>query len=266
MSFDSREKSQYQGQPIEAFKFTQGDNIWLWTSADRDLVLPAGTFESTVIKRKEMEFSQEDTGETMEFLVPRDNPVAELFIGSLPSTPISVTVYRAHREDEDLAITIFSGRVEFGRFEESECTLTASSLLSLMNRSIPSLNLQLQCNHALFSEGCRVNPSTARDSVVIDSVNGSSVVSSDFALRASGWFEAGRIETSEGLMGFIVKHIGDTIQLLTSIPGLAAGQTIWAYWGCDHLEGTCENKFGNLANHLGWSRLPNKNPFDGRID
>jgi len=35
---------------------------------------------------------------------------------------------------------------------------------------------------------------------------------------------------------------------------------------CDHLEITCRDKFDNLVNHLGWSRLPGRNPFVGRID
>jgi hypothetical protein len=35
---------------------------------------------------------------------------------------------------------------------------------------------------------------------------------------------------------------------------------------CDHLETTCRDKFDNLVNHPGWSRLPGRNPFVGRID
>ncbi|MGD9548433.1 MAG: phage BR0599 family protein [Candidatus Krumholzibacteriia bacterium] len=25
---------------------------------------------------------------------------------------------------------------------------------------------------------------------------------------------------------------------------------VWAYWGCDHLEATCRDKFSNLIHHL----------------
>ena len=65
---------------------------------------------------------------------------------------------------------------------------------------------------------------------------------------------------------FIVDHQGDTVSLISPIPGLSSLDQVWAYWGCDHLEATCQNKFSNLVNHLGWSRLPGRNPFSGRID
>lgn len=126
MSYDSREKSRHGGQPVEGYRFTKGTDVWLYTSADRALVLPAGTFAPETIARSAMDFSQEDTGETLEVTMPRTNPVAALFINSLPSTPVWLNVFRAHRGDEDLAVSVFSGRIVRVRFEESEAILTAT--------------------------------------------------------------------------------------------------------------------------------------------
>ena len=42
MTYDAREKSRYLGQPVEGFRFAQGSNLWLYTSADRTITLPAG--------------------------------------------------------------------------------------------------------------------------------------------------------------------------------------------------------------------------------
>ena len=82
-----------------------------------------------------------------------------------------------------------------------------------------------------------------------------------FALRPDQWFRGGRLQTSEGETRFIADHAGDTVKLISPLPGLEFLDVVWAYWGCDHLETTCLDKFQQLDNHLGWSRLPGRNPF-----
>ncbi len=266
MTFDARERSRSSGQPVEGFRFAQGSHLWLYTSADRKITLPAGAFTPEAITRSELDFSQEDTGESIEFTIPRTNPVAALFIGDLPSTPVWVTVYRAHRGDEDLAVTVFSGKVIRARFEESEAILTGASLMAMLARTVPTLAMQTPCNHVLYSAPCGANPTASRDQITVTSVDGATVVSNDFATRPDQWFRGGRLESADGETRFIADHIGNTVTLISPLPGLASLDVVWAYWGCDHLETTCRDKFDNLVNHLGWSRLPGRNPFVGRID
>lgn len=266
MSFDERERGRYSGQPVEGFRFAQGSKVWLYTSADRKITLPAGVFTPEAIARSELDFSQEDTGESIDFTLPRINPVVAQFIGDLPSSPVWVTVYRAHRGDEDLAVTIFSGRVVRARFEESEAILVGASLMAMLGRTVPTLAMQTPCNHVLYSAPCGANPTTSRDQITVTSVNGATIVSNDFALRPDQWFRGGRLESEVGETRFVADHQGDTVKLISPLPGLASLDQVWAYWGCDHLELTCRDKFGNLVNHLGWSRLPGRNPFVGRID
>ena len=266
MTYDDREKSRYLGQPVEGFRFAQGSNLWLYTSADRAITLPAGVFAPEAITRSELDFSQEDTGETIDLTLPRPSPVAALFIGDLPSTPVWVTVYRAHRGEESLAVTIFSGKVIRARFEESEAILTGASLMAMLARTVPILAMQTPCNHVLYSAACGADPGVYRDQVSVTSVSGATVTASGFALRPDQWFRGGRLASTSGETRFIVDHQGNTVTLISPMPGLSSLDQVWAYWGCDHLEATCQNKFNNLINHLGWSRLPGRNPFSGRID
>jgi len=267
MTYDAREKSRHAGQPVEGFRFALGDQTWLFTSADREITLPSGGFTPEVITRTELDFSQEDTGETIEFAVSRTNPIATPFIGDLPSSPMWVTVYRAHRGEESLAVAIYSGRIIRARFEESQAVLVGASLMALLSRPVPVLAMQNPCNHVLYSAGCGANPTTSRDPITVTTVDGKTVVSNDFALRPDGWFSAGRLVNQESSeTRFIADHVGDTVTLISPLPGLASLDEVWAYWGCDHLEATCLGKFDNLVNHLGWSRLPGRNPFTGRID
>ena len=266
MTYDERERSRYSGQPVEGFRFVQGANVWLYTSADREITLPIGTFAPEPITRTPLDFSQEDTGESMEFTVARTNPVAALFIGDVPSSPVWVTAYRAHRGDETEAVAFFTGKVTRARFVESEAVLVGTGLNTVLSRAVPILKMQTPCNHVLYSAECGANPTASRDSVTVTTVDGATVTSNDFALRPDQWFRGGRLQTSEGETRFIADHVGDTLKLISPLPGLESLAVVWAYWGCDHLETTCLDKFEQLDNHLGWSRLPSRNPFQGSIE
>lgn len=269
MTFDDREQSTYGAEPIEAFHFEQGANDWKWTSADRVIALPAGEFQPIPIKRTELEFSDEDTGETMELTVPRDNEVAALFVGALPSSPVKVTAYRAHRGDEPLALSWFNGSVRRVRFDDnSQAILVCKSTMADLDRTYPLVPVQAPCSQVLYSaDGCKANPTTSRDLVTVTTVNGTTVVSAAFGARADQWYRGGRLETLDGSeRRFIADHVGDTITLISIMPGLGSGSQVWAVWGCNHLESDCVSKFDNLDNFLGFPRIPGRNPFEGRLD
>jgi len=265
-TYKDREESQHGGQPIEGYRFVQGSNVWLYTSADREITLPIGVFALETISRSEIKQTKEDSGETLSITVPVVNPVAAMFIGDVPSSPIWFTLFRAHRRDETEAIAIFSGKVTRASFRESSATLSATSIGAMILRGVPVLQMQSPCNHVLYSAECGANPTTCRDAVTITTVAGRTVTSNDFALRADGWFNGGRLETAEGEKRFIAEHVGDTITLNSPMPGLESLDECFAYWGCSHLEATCDSKFSRLSSHLGWSRLPGKNPFKSRLD
>jgi uncharacterized phage protein (TIGR02218 family) len=61
----------------------------------------------------------------------------------------------------------------------------------------------------------------------------------------------------------IIVHTGDAITLSAVPPGLAVGDTISLYPGCDRTLATCDTKFGNSANFGGFPFIPTKNPFAG---
>lgn len=266
MSYDATETSRHSAKPVEGFRFVQGPNTWLFTSADVPITLPIGVFDKETIQRSETSFSEEEHGEQLDVTLPRNNPVAELFIHDLPSTPVFLTVFRAHRGEEEDELAIFTGKVIRASFKGSEAVLTCASLVAVLDRPVPSLAMQTPCNHILFSAECGANPSASRDPITITTVDGVTVTSSDFALRDDQWYRGGRLVAPDFGTRFIADHVGDTITLLSALPGLESLDECWAYWGCDHLEASCADKYSNLDNYLGFSRIPGRNPFEGRID
>lgn len=264
--FDTSEKSRYGAKPIECYLGKHGSTFYRWTSADKTVTLPVGEFTPIPISRDEHEFSNEETAETLEIPVPRDNALAALYIGNPPAQAATMQVYRAHRGDEGLAKQTFTGFVSTARFEESIAVLECVSLGSSLKRQWPPLRMQTPCNHVVYSAGC--GAALNFDLITVTTIDGDTVVSNDFTARADGWFRSGRLVTLDGKeRRFIVDHVGDTVTLLSPMPGLQSGQQVQAVWGCNRLEGECgPAKHNNLDNHLGWARTPERNPFDGRID
>ena len=116
-------------------------------------------------------------------------------------------------------MTIFSGKVVRARFEESEAILTGASLMAMLARTVPILAMQTPCNHVLYSAACGADPTACRDLVSVTSVSGATVVSNGFALRPDQWFRGGRLETASGETRFIVGHQGNTVTLISPMPG-----------------------------------------------
>jgi len=61
----------------------------------------------------------------------------------------------------------------------------------------------------------------------------------------------------------ITGHNSDVITLSAVPPGLAVGNAITLYSGCDRTLATCHSKFGNSENFGGFPLIPTKNPFGG---
>jgi uncharacterized phage protein (TIGR02218 family) len=267
MTFADRETSRHGAEPVECYHFSAGAQTWRWTSADRVITLPIGIFVPHPISRDESEFSKEDTGETPRLKVPRDNEVAQLFVGEQPTALVRLSMYRAHRDDESLYLPWFTGQVKYAQFEESEAILECASFMATLNTDFPTVSVQAPCNRIFGSAECGVDLPSVQDAVNVTTVDGATIVSNDFALRADQWFRGGRLlKLTTGEVRFISDHVGDTITLLSPMPGLVSGDDVLAEWGCDHLEDTCRNKFANIVNHDGLARLPSRNPFSQRID
>ncbi len=67
-----------------------------------------------------------------------------------------------------------------------------------------------------------------------------------------------------GQRRFIVEKVGQDVTLMSPFIGLTVGQTVKAYAGCDGTETVCAQRFANLDKHLGFARVPYRNPHTRR--
>jgi uncharacterized phage protein (TIGR02218 family) len=260
MSYAARETSIDSGEPIELYAFTTADGAWYFTSADQPVDYLEQTFAIETMHRTAITQSGEAKAGQIKVTVPLDNPVASQFMAYIPSTPMSLVIYRTHGSDGEFVV-IFTGRVltaSFGDFAE----LTVMPENDLLKYNVPAQIFQTQCNHVLFDSGCKA-PKTSF--LVIGNVTALSsspyvVTVPACALQPDGYFTNGYVEFGQ-VRRMVNFHVGNQLTLIGPVPGLALGDSITVYAGCMRDYGTCVSKFNNGQNFAGFQWIPNKNPF-----
>lgn len=262
MTFDARENSRNDGEPYELYLFETETKSWRVTSADREISYLAHTYERAAIHRTGTEQGQELKSGSIQITIPKTHPLAGEFIGFIPSTPMSLVIYRGHEGEAEVAVQ-FVGGISRAQFTD-ECELTAIPESDILKSTIPITQYQRPCNHFLYDVGCQMDRDDFKTTAVLSLVNGTTVKSAAFAAQADGWFDAGYIERgTERRM--ILTHVGDTLTLLNAMSGLAGGATIDAFAGCMRNSQVCRDKFDNLVHFLGFEFIPTKNPFVGGV-
>lgn len=263
MSYDSREKSVYGGQPVECYKFTRGVTQWMFTDSDKTEVIPQGTFAPEVISRTPLRQDNEKGAGSTEVSLASDNPFVRQFIPYLPTAIVFLVIYRFHRGDSDV-FTVFNGEVASSRLtKDGEAVLFCPPLSYRLSKVVPGTSYQSRCNHATYSPFCGVNKNDFKITGPVNAVNGAEIQVANFASQPDQWLRNGWIEKDDGDRRFILDHTGQTITVDAPFLDLEDGATVSAFAGDERTEDVCRVKFDNLVNHLGFARVPNRNPFDG---
>jgi hypothetical protein len=263
VTYDARETSRYSGQPVECYKFSRGGQAFRYTDSDKFITITDGTFEPTVISRGNIAQTQENASGSTEVTMPRNHEFVLQFIPYLPTTPIQLVIFRVHRSDGEVKVA-FNGEVASSRFVGSEAILLCTPLSYRLTKRIPGTTYQSKCNHALYSPLCGVDKNSFKLAGPVTSLAGAAVQVTAFGSQPAQWLRNGWIERdSDHDRRFIIDHTGSTVTLDSPFTDLLVGQNVTAFAGCERTEAVCLAKFNRLAFHLGYARVPTRNPYDG---
>jgi len=269
MSYDSVQLSQYGGEPVMLYRFasTSSNKVWLYTNDGAPVVRGSETYESSAIRHGGIEQNVTEGPQPIEITLPSSTDLAAQFRSFLPASPIVVTVFARHRPDAEF-VTIFVGECETAQYDnEGIATIPAQPFGYKLRRNVPWPRFCGPCNWALYSEGCGVSLEPYRVDVTIQVINGLEVQAAALASKPINWFTAGfAVRQSTGETRWCVPHDGNRAILISAFPGLAAGEVVSFYAGCDGSETTCSSKFDNLVNHMGFPDVPTKNPYSDNIN
>ncbi|KEH07462.1 hypothetical protein GY14_27060 [Delftia tsuruhatensis] len=267
MSYTEFDSSISSGQTARLYQIDRSaTKVWRYTSADRPIFFNGHEFAPLAIGDDGVRITGEASAETLVISLPASAPVAQLYRGTPPAEEIFVTVfdYDAGAQDGEVCwIGSISGVIwpELGKAE-----LSCDSLSASMRRDGLRLRYERACPHSVYDSECGVDKALHALPVVITGLDGASVQFDPAAIPDARVYVYGALEwTADGateLRGIEATTAGQ-VTLIGGTFGLAVGQQVTLYPGCDGVRGTCDFRFGNLLNHGGFPHMPGKSIFSG---
>jgi len=244
---------------IELYRFSRGDAVWRYTSADIEVAYDGETYTPETISRGADEQSQEVNRADMSIAVPRANAVAAEFIAFAPEQLMSVIV---RRKVGDSVAVVWQGRVLGCSRRNNEAELQCESVFTALRRAGLTERYQLNCRHFLYSPGCGLSADTYKlETFVVDVQGFQVIVDGVDGVYEDGWFQAGYIRAANGEHRMIMSQAGGLLTLTAPIVGLSISDSVDMFPGCPHTLAACDAKFGNSINFGGFPYIPSLNPF-----
>lgn len=270
MSFDTIEKSIDSGRPLELLKVSYLTNHYCYTTAESEVAYDGFLYMPLPISHNEVSPTGDITRSSITIRVPKDCEVGELFRVQPPSGVVTVTLFTKHVDDGEVKV-IWKGRIINAEWEEPWLVLTSENAFSSLQRLGVRRKYSSQCPHALYGQGdglCNVNPDTFKQTHNATTVSGVTVSCDTAAGNPSAYFAGGKATWVHNVKGYLEQRMitessGGVITLASPPHGLAPGQPVTLYPGCDHSLATCHGKFANALNFGGTPFIPQKNPFGG---
>lgn len=213
----------------------------------------------------------EKTANTLALTVLRTFPIADMFKAGTPPCSIYLRVHVKDAGTEKLCI--YSGRVRSVEFNDLTATINCQAILDVLQRPGLTPRFSRSCPYALYdAKTCMASKNAFRWAdlpVEAVSEDGLTVTCSLLASKPDGYYTNGLAEFGENPHSvhqvpqnrrMVLSHAGDTIVLMTAIPGLQAGSVFTIYKGCDRTFESCKT-FNNAGNFGGFPYIPIKNIY-----
>lgn len=156
-------------------------------------------------------------------------------------------------------IILFKGRVtEINSVGRTQAKVTIASDLTLLSIDMPRRLYQTNCVHNLYDTGCTLNRATYTATGALGA--GSTTTTLIWSSATSAYQQGSITFTSGANEGITATVKTATTGVLTLqyplVNAPATGDTFTISQGCDHTMTTCNSKFANLANFLGFPFVP----------
>jgi hypothetical protein len=283
MPFSPIEKSRHEGEPVTLFNFIyEGDaadapaslTTFSYTDAEQQIAFGGITYEPVPISRGKIGASGSLDKSALTIRLPRDIPLADLFIVYPPAQVVQLVIRQGHLSDTDPGppefLVVWSGRVLSVGRETDECVVTAEPISSSLRRSGLRRSFSIGCPHALFikhvdSGGCGASIAAATETATVDLIVQTTIT------LAAGWegardpqkFVEGMVKWTDSVGGIQARKIlsvnGNELWLSGFLRDLSVSDTVSVILGCNHLEDDCQNLHNVINDFGGFTWLPNGN-------
>jgi uncharacterized phage protein (TIGR02218 family) len=269
MTLDSKEKSVFEGEPIELLEFERGGvQAWRYTFSDSNKTVSGFVYTAVPGERSKIEASPDVNRSALVVTLPQSCQFAQQYIASPPTETVILTLRRYHLNDPDI-VSWWIGRVINTEFKPPYFEVRCESSQASLKRPVLRRMYQVNCPHVLYHENtCRLDRSAWVSSVTATSVVGN-VLNCAGIIATANWYRGGYVEhiKSGNFNRFFIKsQDGYNLHLNLSAEGIiTVGEIVNVYPGCDRTRATCNSKFNNLDNHGGFPYTPDICPIGSGI-
>jgi uncharacterized phage protein (TIGR02218 family) len=257
MSYQTELEKIEQPLTAELYTLLVGNTYYYYTSYETSIVYGGHTYLPRPLKRTG--FSVEKSMKTVDVTI--STPVVVAFSEYLAASPYSkttVTITKVFVSSPDtLSKLIFTGMLYSVSVKNGIASTLFKSSNGLLARRVPRVMYQTNCNWALFSEQCGLDKDDYMYNAVVGSV-------SDNDLTLPLLINIPDKKYQGGILAFgaeqrlITNHAGTTVTVLVQFAGIAAGDAVKLYPGCNGSSGACAS-FGNQAHYMGMPHIPTRN-------
>ena len=268
MTYDTKERSNYDGSPITLYEFNCDGVYWRYAANETAVTAFGETYEPLNIGDDGISQSGDASDDDYKITLEADCDLAQLYVGTPPSLEVLMTVRRMQRGETDDPV-VWVGTIKSARRKSlAEVELNCKTFLASLDRSGLRLSWSRGCPHALYDRNCRVDPDDWAVALQIATLNGDRFTATGLSSYAENWFAGGYIEFTSAFGTMerraVESNSGTMVVLLGLADGMTVGQWVTLYPGCNRTTGAggC-TKFSNLSNYGGFPFMPTKSPFDG---
>jgi uncharacterized phage protein (TIGR02218 family) len=278
VTFDARERSVAESEPIEFYRFSRGsgdtEETWLHVNGTETLTLNGETYDPTPgLTRSAISQSPEDSSMQVTVTLPRDVCVATEYRGSRSIAPIMLVVWRAQRGlDDSEAKPIYTGETGSPVFEGSTLTLTCKREESRWSERLGRVRCQRACPHMLFDQFCGADPDAVTFSAKITAINDTLDVitveeqdappGSDHLDAGSHYYNSGTVKRA-GRHVFVIAQDEGELKLQTPLLDAVEGDIVRLTAGCNRQASDCADIHSNIERFGGFELIPDRNPWRG---
>lgn len=261
----------YTSAPIYLYRVTRGELSWHFCSWPETVEVASLDWQALNITHGDFTQNSEFTLRPLKISVVTDDPDSPFRV-ALDRNVSELTTIEIFETDFDTLTTdldapLYKGRMGRSSFnDKGGIDIELSTILRIGEAQVPTLMIQRPCNNRLFDTFCGLN---AEDFAITGTISAMSddppsITATEFGDKATAesdddWFALGRVLVN-GEIRFCVGQNGNTLYLNARFRTASVGASAVAYPGCDKRTTTCDVKFDNIENNLGFAVIPNKAP------
>ena len=272
MTFRTDEDSVHDGAPIMLFEFVAPNTTYRYTDHGIDYSFGGDTYTAITIAHSVLKSSTAGNPSSLQIDMEVTAQLVQDFAFSISERSIALTMTSVHLLTATSAVVWIGNGLDFNIKGRTASVRSQSLLEGLLDRDLPGVNYQPQCQHefgdAAGANRCKIAPAASPGNGFLLATTVASVVSEREITVATidgnpdDFFTAGKvIRDSDGEQRTIIDQTGTTLLLEWGFPTLVAPNPVTLIAGCDRKVETCRDDFDNVINFGGTPHMPIKNPY-----